>query len=66
MPRRHRRVVRLSDADRKRLAEGEITDPVEALHDPDATQSREEDKERPSGGNDDQLRRDVPPHWGKH
>ncbi|MHB1064195.1 MAG: hypothetical protein ACYC1Z_06870 [Georgenia sp.] len=63
---RHHRVVALSAADRRRLAAGELTDPVEALHAGDAGPVRPSaEPQQGEGANDARLRRDVPPHWGK-
>lgn len=62
---RHRRVVALSDVDRRRLAAGEISDPVEALHSGDAGQVRpSSEPQQGEDANDARLLRDVPPHWG--
>lgn len=62
--RRHRRVVALSDVDRRRLAEGEITDPVEALHGGDAAPAGEAPRAAP-GPDDERFLRELPPHWGR-
>lgn len=63
---RHHRVVALSAADRGRLAAGELTDPVEALHAGDAGPVRPAaEPQQGEGANDARLRREVPPHWGK-
>ncbi|GAA1634344.1 hypothetical protein [Georgenia ruanii] len=62
----HHRVVALSEADRRRLAAGELTSAVDALHQGDAppvTPSAE--PQQGTGENDARLLRDVPPHWGK-
>ncbi len=62
---RHRRVVALSEVDRRRLAAGELSDPVEALHTGDAGPVRlSAEPQRGEGANDARLLRDVPPHWG--
>ncbi|MCK6211101.1 hypothetical protein KZX45_11155 [Georgenia sp. EYE_87] len=64
--RRHRRVVALSEVDRRRLESGDIADPVDALHAPDTgplVVSGEPG--RGEGANDARLLRDVPPHWGR-
>jgi hypothetical protein len=64
--RRHRRVVALSEVDRQRLAAGELTNEVEALHQGDAPAARPSpSSEQSAGENDARLLRDVPPHWGK-
>jgi hypothetical protein len=64
--RRHRRVVALSDVDRRRLEAGEIANPVEALHTGDAGPVEVSGTpESGEGPNDARLLRDVPPHWGK-
>lgn len=63
---RHHRVVALSEADRRRLAAGELASEVDALHQGDAppvTPSPE--PQQGTGENDARLLRDVPPHWGK-
>lgn len=62
---RHRRVVALSEVDRRRLAAGELSDPVDALHTGDAGPVRlSSEPQRGEGANDARLLRDVPPHWG--
>ncbi|KAE8762531.1 transcriptional regulator [Georgenia thermotolerans] len=56
----------LSEADRRRLAAGELASEVDALHQGDAppvTPSAE--PEQGTGENDARLLRDVPPHWGR-
>lgn len=64
--RRHRRVVALSEVDRRRLEAGEIADPVDALHTPDAGPVEVSGETgRGQGPNDARLLRDVPPHWGR-
>jgi hypothetical protein len=64
--RRHRRVVALSDVDRRRLEAGEIADPVDALHSPDAGPVEVSGEPgHGEGPNDARLLRDVPPHWGR-
>jgi hypothetical protein len=64
--RRHRRVVALSDVDRRRLEAGEIADPVDALHTGDAGAVEvSKTPESGEGPNDARLLRDVPPHWGR-
>ncbi|PFG38910.1 hypothetical protein ATJ97_1401 [Georgenia soli] len=64
--RRHRRVVALSDVDRRRLEAGEIASPVDALHTGDAGPVEVSGTpESGEGPNDARLLRDVPPHWGK-
>lgn len=64
----HRRVVRLSDVDRRRLEAGEISDPTQALHEPENSgrhdAGAEPDRGAPRSENDERLRRDIPPHWG--
>ena len=70
--RRHRRVIALSEVDRRRLAAGEVAGEAEALHtgDPGAgTAAPRTDRAAPgtdgAGGNDARLLDDVPPHWGR-
>ncbi|WP_205739799.1 hypothetical protein [Georgenia sp. SYP-B2076] len=66
--RRHRRVVALSAVDRERLASGELASEVAALHQGDAPPVRPAPGPAPGQGgdaNDERLRRDVPPHWGR-
>ncbi|MFD1507125.1 transcriptional regulator [Georgenia yuyongxinii] len=59
-------MVALSEVDRRRLAAGELTNEVEALHQGDAPVARPSPtSEQPAGENDARLLRDVPPHWGK-
>ena len=65
-PRRRRRVVALSAADRERVARGELPEAAEA----EARRRRVDaltDARSRSGGdahaNDARLLRDVPPHW---
>ncbi|MPV38627.1 transcriptional regulator [Georgenia subflava] len=55
----------LSEVDRRRLAAGEIDDPVEALHDRDAEPHAADEPGTAEGANDARLLRDVPPHWGR-
>ena len=63
---RHRRVVALSEVDRRRLEAGEIADPVDALHVTDAGPVEVSgERGRGEGPNDARLLRDVPPHWGR-
>ncbi|MFC7404804.1 hypothetical protein [Georgenia alba] len=63
--RRHRRVVRLSEVDRRRLEAGELEGPVQALHARDEAAPAPQDEDTRSG-DDERLLRDVPPHWGRH
>jgi hypothetical protein len=64
--RRHRRVVALSEVDRRRLEAGEISDPVDALHAGDSGPVEVSDEPgRGAGPNDARLLHDVPPHWGR-
>ncbi|WP_345044167.1 hypothetical protein [Georgenia daeguensis] len=56
----------LSEVDRRRLEAGEIADPVDALHAPDAGAVEVSDEPgHGEGPNDARLLRDVPPHWGR-
>lgn len=65
---RPRGVVRLSSVDQRRLREGEIQDPYQAVgkpeprsrHDPDADSS---DTGLPELSTDTWLKQNVPPHW---
>ncbi|UNX55448.1 hypothetical protein MF406_04055 [Georgenia sp. TF02-10] len=63
--RRHRRVVALSEVDRRRLDSGEIASAEEALHGGDAAPDERDAPAAARGPNDDRLLRDVPPHWGR-
>lgn len=67
--RKHPRVVALSEVDRRRLAAGEIASAVDALHQGDAGSLRPSSEPGPGASgesaHDEQLRRDVPPHWGR-
>lgn len=62
--RRHRRVVRLSEADRQRVERGLPTS-LEEQVDADDLESRPPEEREGVGehANDERLLRDVPPHW---
>ncbi|RPF26141.1 hypothetical protein [Georgenia muralis] len=63
--RRHRRVIALSEVDRRRLASGEVAGEAEALHTGDPGAVAGPAAPGAAGGNDARLIEDVPPHWGR-
>lgn len=54
---RHRRVIRLSEADQRRLASGEIADPTEAVYRRETAPSAALAQEETSTGNAPRVRR---------
>lgn len=63
--RRHRRVIALSEVDRRRLASGEVSGEAEALHTGDPGAVAHPAPSGAAGANDARLIEDVPPHWGR-
>ena len=65
-PRRRRRVVALSAADRERVARGELPEAAEEEARRRRVDALTDARSRPDGderANDARLLRDVPPHW---
>ncbi|OFJ68437.1 hypothetical protein HMPREF3152_01095 [Actinomyces sp. HMSC06A08] len=62
---KRRRAVFVSEADRRRLAEGKTPSWDEGTNRPDYVKLAHASQDHGAGENDARLMENVPPHWGR-